>query len=244
MHQARKVDMKFRIALVTCIAAVTAACAPQAQEEQRPDFSGFWELKHDSKVVSKAPLTPYGEQASAALRPKVDEGQILTFASRWCQPLGVPFIMGDSAPLDILQTKDEMAIIAEVQSSARHIYLDGRDHPPMDTFDPTTNGHSIGRWEGDVLVVETIGFNERGNPGIPGGGIRTPESKLVERFELLNDGQQLKITFTWEDPKIFTAPHTYHFIYHKAPPGTYALEYFCDASDPNRPKTAEEPPQR
>ena len=215
-----------------------------AHSAERPDFNGFWELRHDSKVVPEAPLTAEGKRATEANRPKVEEGVILTNASRWCQPLGTPFIMGDSAPLDILQTSREMAIIAEVQSSARHIYLDGRGHPPMDEFDPTTNGHSIGRFEGSALIVETVGFNERGNPGIPGGGIRGPASKLVERFELLDGGKQLKVTFTWTDAKMYTKPHSYHFTYHKAPPETYALEYFCDASDPNRAKTAEEPPQK
>jgi hypothetical protein len=210
----------------------------------RPDFTGFWELRHDSKVVNPAQLTAEGSKLTQANRPKVESGEIMTFASRWCQPLGTPFVMGDSAPLDFLQTKQELAIIAEVQSSVRHIYLDGRGHPPMDTFDPTTNGHSIGRWEGNVLVAETIGFNDRGNPGIPGGGLRGEGTKLIERFELLDGGKQLKVTSTWIDPKIFTQPHTYSFTYHRSPPETYALEYFCDASDPNRAKTAEEPPQK
>lgn len=218
--------------------------APSPGAAQQPDISGFWELAHDSKQVTPASLTALGKDETAKTRPKVEEGEILTYASRWCQPLGVPFIMGDSAPLDIVQSPREIAIIAEVQSSARHVYMDGRGHPDMNVFDPTTNGHSIGRWEGQALVVETVGFNDRGNAFIPGGGIRTPESKLVERYELQADGKELKVTFTWEDPKIFAQPHTYYFVYHKTPPETYALEYFCDASDANRGKTAEEPPQR
>ena len=208
-----------------------------------PDLSGFWELKHDSKNVPPAELMPEGKKLSDAARPKVDEGMIMTYASRWCHPLGTPFIMGDSAPLDLIQSKKELAITAEVQSSARHIYLDGRTHPDMDAFDPTTNGHSIGKWENGVLVVDTIGFNDRGNPMIPGGGVRGESSHLVERYELIDNGERLKITFTWTDPKIFVKPHTYSFTYYKAAPDTYALEYFCDSSDPERAKTAEEPPQ-
>lgn len=216
--------------------AVTAAPA-------LPDFSGYWELRADSKHVTEASVTPEGKVLAASYMPKVTDGNILTHASRWCQHLGMPFIMGDSAPLSILQTKNEMAIIAEVQSAARHVYLDGRSFPGADVFDPTTNGFSVGRFEGDVLVVETQGFNAFGNPGIPGGGARTPNSKLTERFELKEGGQQLSVTFTWEDPAMFTQPHTYDFTYYRAPPETYALEYFCDASDPLRPKTAEEPAQ-
>ena len=145
---------------------------------------------------------------------------------------------------DLAETGGEIAIIAEVQSSARHIYLDGRGHPDIDVFDPTTNGHSIGHWEGQTLVVETVGFNDRGNLLLPGGGARTPSSKLIEHYELLAAGKQLKVTFTWEDPQIFTQPHTYFFMYYKSAADQYAREYFCDASDTNRSKTAEQPTQQ
>ena len=240
--------MRNRIAM--SVVVVLSACSPSQSAPvtnaapHHPDISGFWELVADSKQVTDAALTPLGKEETAKSRPKVDQGEILIFASRWCQPLGTPFIMGDSAPLDILQTQREIAIIAEVQSSARHIYMDGRGHPDMDTFDPTTNGHSIGHWENDTLVVETVGFNDRGAPFIPGGGIRTPNAKLTEHVDLLDGGSKLRFTFTWEDPTIFVKPHTYTFTYHKAAADAYAQEYFCDASDPNRGKTAEEPPQR
>ena len=220
------------------------AGAGQGEGHQHLDISGFWELVSDSKHVSPASLTPLGTELTEKQRPKVDEGVITTYASRWCQPLGTPFIMGDAAPLDILQTPREIAIIAEVQSSARHIYIDGRGHPDMDVFDPTTNGHSIGHWEGQTLVVETVGFNDRGNLLLPGGGARTPSSKLIEHYELLAAGKQLKVTFTWEDPQIFTQPHTYFFMYYKSAADQYAREYFCDASDTNRSKTAEQPTQQ
>ena len=239
-----------RNSIAMTFAVVLSACTPSQPAPvknappQHPDISGFWELVFDSKQVTPAELTPLGKDLTAKSRPKVEEGEILNFASRWCQPLGTPFIMGDSAPLDILQTQREIAIIAEVQSSARHIYIDGRGHPDMDTFDPTTNGHSIGHWENQTLVVETVGFNDRGVAFIPGGGVRTPQSKLIEHVDLLDGGKQLRFTFTWEDPTIFTKPHSYVFTYHKAAPDAYAQEYFCDASDPNRGKTAEEPPQQ
>jgi hypothetical protein len=210
--------------------AVAAASAPAAQAAH-PDLSGFWEVMDDSKRVTPASLTPEAQAAQAAARAAARPGQIVGFASRWCHHLGVPFIMGDSAPLDILQTPRETAIMAEVQSAARHIYTDGRGHPDPETYDPTTNGHSIGHWEGDTFVVDTVGFNDKGNTGIPGGGNRGPNSHLVERYRLIEGGKKLSVTFTWTDPTQFTRPHTYEFVYYKSPPETYALEYFCDASD-------------
>jgi hypothetical protein len=226
-------------------AAVQSASAAAAASAARahPDLGGFWELMDDSKDVKPAPLTAAGLEAQRKAQPAVENGEILTYASRWCHPLGVPFIMGDSAPLDIVQSPRETVITAEVQSAARHIYTDGRSHPDPADFDNTTNGHSIGRWEGDTLVVDTVGFSDRGNPSIPGGGARGPGSHLVERYSLIDGGKKLAVQFTWTDPAVFTRPHSYTFTYYRSPPETYALEYFCDASDPNRPLTVVPPPQ-
>jgi len=235
-----------RTAVAVATAALLAgACAQAAQAaEAHPDIGGFWELMDDSKHVEPASLTQAAKDAAAAARRKTeDEGQIVGFASRWCHHLGTPFIMGDSAPLDIVEAPRETVILAEVQSAARHIYTDGRPHPDPDAYDPTTNGHSIGHWEGDTLVVDTVGFNDKGNPGIPGGGQRGPQSHLVERYRLLEDGQKLSVTFTWTDPTQFTKPHSYEFVYYRAPPQTYAMEYFCDASEAARGESVVPPPQ-
>lgn len=234
-------------ALLALFGCSPASDAPQPPAEtaagEPPNLSGYWELRADSKRVTDALVTAEGERLAASHRPNVPGGEILTHASRWCQHLGTPFIMGDSAPLNILQTEGEIGIIAEVQSAARHIYMDGRGFPDPDVFDPTTNGFSIGRWDGDTLVVQTRGFNDLGNPSIPGGGVRQPSSTLVERFRLQNGGQELLVKFTWEDAVVFERPHNYEFVYHRAPADTYAQEYFCDASSALRPKTAEEPEQ-
>lgn len=228
-------------ALVSALAAAQESRAAAAA--RHPDLGGFWELMDDSKKVPAAPTTQAARDAQAAARRATEAGQIVGFASRWCHHLGTPFIMGDSAPLDIVQTPRETVILAEVQSAARHIYTDGRGHPDPETYDPTTNGHSIGRWEGDTLVVDTVGFNDKGNTSIPGGGNRGPQSHLVERYKLIEGGKKLSVTFTWTDPTQFTAPHTYEFVYYRSPPETYALEYFCDASEAARGGSVVPPPQ-
>lgn len=215
--------------------ATALAAAPPAPV----DLSGFWELHNDSKHVGKADLAPAYQNAAA--QPKFND--LVLMASRWCHPLGTPFIMGDSAPLDLIQGKRELTITAEVQSAARHIYLDGRKHPDADEFDPTSNGHSIGHWEGRVLVIDTVGFNEVGNRSIPGGGMRGSASHLVERYELRRGGQELNVRFTWTDPAVFARPHTYDFTYYRGKQGEYAREYFCDASDPARGESVHPPKQ-
>ena len=98
----------------------------------------------------------------------------------------------------------------------RTIYMDGRQHPAKLT--PSYYGHSIGRWDGDTLVVDTIGFDgNKGLTAIPGGGFRTSKSHLVERFRLLENGSILSVRSTWDDPGVYRTPHSYEFRYARLP---------------------------
>jgi len=139
---------------------------------------------------------------------------------------GALLLNPDSGGVHFVEQKDEI-IFAGERGGIRHIYMDGRPHP--NNWVPTPAGHSVGHWEGDVLVVETVGMT----PGnVVAGGMRTPETKLVERFEMSPDGRRLTINYTWDDPKIYRRPHTYQYFMERSPAGSYALEEWCDASDP------------
>jgi hypothetical protein len=127
-----------------------------ASAQPHPDLSGYWELRNDSFNVPQASVT-LGMLANVAAQIRHD-----IEAVRWCDPIGMPAIMGDRAPIDLRQSASVIGIVAKPQSSARYIYLDGRKHPEKDELEPTTNGHAIGRWEGEVLVADTIGFSDRG----------------------------------------------------------------------------------
>jgi hypothetical protein len=196
------------------------------------DISGFWALRFDSKNVPMAELSPKFTKAAldAHLRKDAD-------AIRWCNHLGVPFVMDDpsSGPIDIRQGRVEVAVVSNVVSVARHLYIDGRKHVNPDAFDPTTSGDSVGRWEGDTLIVDTIGIaGNRGITSIPGGGFRTDKSHLVERYRLLEGGKQLSVTFTWDDPDVFRVPHTYQYIYYRAPAGSEGGTLACNPFDEQR----------
>jgi hypothetical protein len=201
-----------------------------APAQSIPDFSGFWELAYNSRHITPAHLTPAAIARDKKMADERAAGKVIVYASRWCNFLGMPFIMGQSPPINIVQTQDEIGIFSEQNSAPRHIYLDGRSHPDADQFVATTNGHSVGHREGGELVVDTTNFSPNGHPEIPGGGFRGTHSHLVERFKLI-DEQHLQITFTWDDPTVFMKPLTYYFVYHKMPPGTSAFEDSCDASD-------------
>jgi hypothetical protein len=123
-------------------------------------------------------------------------------------------------------------MISEQHSSVRHIYLDRRPHPAPEYLQRTTNGHSIGHWEGNVLVVDTVGFiDNEGMIGVPGGAVRESTSHLVEHFHLVDGGNKLWYYATWEDPKIYAKPLTLTYIYFRMPPDTFSIEEGCDAGE-------------
>jgi hypothetical protein len=113
----------------------------------------------------------------------------------------------------------------EAKMTGVTIYLDGRPHPDVKSpdFVPSAMGHAIGRWEGDTLVAELIGFPAKScdsrypNYRVPGGGRISESTHLVQRFRL-TDPDTLEIVFTWNDPKIYVKPHTYTYYYKRTAP--------------------------
>jgi hypothetical protein len=141
-------------------------------------------------------------------------------------PVGnLPMMMASSPPLNIVASRDEVLIGSE-SGRGRFIYTDGRSHPDVKdpAYVPTGFGHSIGRWEGDTLVVDTVGFPPRVCDSrrpvmlVPGGGRAKDTTHLVERFRLAGP-DELSVTFTWEDSTVFLAPHTYSYTYKRLPEG-------------------------
>jgi hypothetical protein len=196
------------MAIAGSIAFAQAPSLATSNSVSMHDLSGYWELGPDGRSVPPAQLVP------AVTKAKLQQIQEADFISqRWCRPLGLPAEMAVSRPLSITQGKDEVAITFEANASARHLYF--RDHHvDPDIFDPTSVGQSIAHWDGDTLVVDTIGFHAKnGRMMIPGGGYRTAKSHLQERFKLLKNGQVLSVTSTWTDPSVFAQPQTYEYRY-------------------------------
>jgi hypothetical protein len=134
----------------------------------------------------------------------------------------------DSGAIHIIEQKDEV-IIAPERGGSRHIYMDGRVHPDLARWVPSVSGHAVGHYENGALVVDTVGFAQG---AVTAGGFRTPETHLNERFDVSADGRKLTITYTWNDPKIYQKPHSYQYVLDRLPAGSYALDDWCDASDP------------
>ena len=191
------------------------------------DISGFWGLSFDGRKVPAAKLTPTITKAAIDLHARKD-----VHAIRWCNMLGMPAMMDAGTPLDIRQGTTAVIIAPENQSAPRYLYLN-RQHVNKDIYDPSTNGDSIAHFDGDSLVVDTVGFHkDRGVTSIPGGGFRTENSHLVERYRVLSNGSILSVTFTWTDPKVFRVPHSYEFHYYRMPRHYEALLAFpCNPYD-------------
>jgi hypothetical protein len=213
------------VTMWSCVASAQTGTTP-------PDISGYWELPLDGRHVPPARLAPRVTPAIRQTHAKNDAKAI-----RWCNWVGMPTTMDAGRPLDIRQGTREILILAESPvTPVRHLYLDRATHISKDIFDPTTSGDSIARWDGDTLVVDTIGFEPtHGVTAIPGGGFRTATSHLVERYHLLKNGAVLSVTFTWTDPAVFTVPHSYEFRYQRVERAYEARPYpRCDPFDAER----------
>jgi len=230
---------------LTLVLAVAAAATAGAQGRTATppaaplDISGFWELSFDSRRIPAADLLPSVTRAALEERARRD-----AYAIRWCNILGMPFVMDPGRPLDIRQGRTAVIIVPESPSPPRYLYLNRSAHIGEDVFDPTSYGDSIARWEGDALMVDTVGFHpDRGITAIPGGGYRTATSRLVERYRLLESGTVLSVVFTWTDPNVFRTPHTYEFRYYRVPAGYEPRVWLpCDPYNEERARFLEGPP--
>jgi hypothetical protein len=120
-----------------------------------------------------------------------------------CLPTGMPAIMGHPYPYEFLLTPGKVTIVSEAYQQVRHVYTDGRALPADP--DPTFNGTSIGRWDRDTLVVETIGLSP-----LTTIARNTPHSdkmRIVERFRLTGP-DMMSVETTVIDPEALTKPWT------------------------------------
>jgi hypothetical protein len=147
-------------------------------------------------TAGRWPTTDKGKAARAAANPNVS-------SQADCVPIGEPTVMVYPVANNIKASKDKVVIKTDWMETERTVYLDGRKHPaPTQTF---LHGHSIGRWEGKTLVVETTNFKEHPS-GLTTTMPSSTQKKLTERFELSADGKTLTYSGTVEDPVYLAAP--------------------------------------
>lgn len=224
----------------------------------RPDLSGVW-MRVDSPepngpIPGRPPLVRGGNAGSgfkdglpfqpwAAELQKRRAAEIgLNDPDGLCLPQGPLQYHIDPQPLKIVQTPKQILIIYESNYGLRTIYLDGRPLPPQGEPQPYWHGYSVGRWEGDTLVVESNNFLGV-DPGSIRGGVEpssfhgvgwldhrgspyTEAMKLTERFRRVNYGQ-LDIEFTVDDSKAYTKPFTVRIDQRIVADGSELIEFIC-----------------
>jgi len=209
-----------------------------------PDFNGVWEIPLGGGrgagrgaaapadrtgggrgADAPPPLTPeYAAKAQALARQatKPEDNQ-----SANCLPPGMPAIMAQPYPVEIVMTPGLVTIVIEAYTQVRHIYTDGRPLP--DDPDPSFDGFSVGRWEGSTLVVDTVGFEQ-----VP-RGISFPYSdkmRIVERFKL-TDPDTLSVETTLIDPVALTMPYSMGTRVFKRHRTWTIAEYVCEENNRN-----------
>ena len=220
------------IVIVATVAALGHArvAGQQAQSTTTlPDMSGMWVVQDPGSGnwaawfnnVPKPSLRPEIARDNEEIDARERAGNVVNRAPRTADcPVGnLPMMMASSPPLNIVASRDEVLIGAE-SGRGRFIYTDGRSHP--NTKEPSYVasgfGHSIGRWEANALIVDTVGFPPRvcdsRRPVMltPGGGRAKDTTHLLERFELVSP-DELRVTFTWDEPTVLLAPHMYSYAY-------------------------------
>ncbi len=219
----------------------TANPNPQAPAPAH-DLSGVWLFDTDRYHASfnkpglyglstrqAPPMTPWAQERYNAAKPgsRGGTGADDNDPTLHCDPPGMPRIMGPG-PFEIIQIPGRILIHFEDFYTRRTIWMDGRAVPKDP--DPTWYGYSVGKWEGDTLVVDTVGVNDRS--WLNGGGYPHSEAMhVVERYRRV-DRDTLELSMTIDDPKAYTKPwvSTAPQVY-KLKPKLELLELACVPED-------------
>ncbi|HEY5568552.1 MAG TPA: hypothetical protein VIM81_15100 [Gammaproteobacteria bacterium] len=231
-HPARRLATSHAAALSMALGAMLVSSDLAANE--RPDFTGVWGVYREPGQAGGG--FGFGAPETLPLRPeaqaKIDEYNALVAPAQdtpggFCLGTGMPGSMLGSGgyPMEIVQHEDIIVVIYEAHGEIRHIHI-GNRAPEEDLF-PDRNGYSVGRWEGDKLIVETTHLKEavdqRRYP-------HSDQARIVEEYELITNDDASKVlvaNMTMTDPVFYTEPITaekkWSFL-----PGVRLLPYECN----------------
>lgn len=223
------------------------APAPKMADGRTPDLSGIWDAEKrpcdeatarlgciDAQEgipvaainIASGPkeLLPLQPWVEALVKQRRDSAAKDHPVAR-CLPIPSPAGWPSFTLLKIIQTAESLTVLDEYMLQYRQIFLDGRALPTNP--EPMFKGYSVGTWEADTLVVETIGFKDNwldlwGHP-------LTSQARTIERIRRINVGS-LEVALTVDDPKAYTKPWTVNFKLALAP-NTELLEYICNENE-------------
>jgi len=225
-----------------------SAPAPKLADGRTPDLSGIWDAEKRpcdeatsrlgcidlvaglpvaavniaSGPMEVLPMQPWAEALVKQRRASASKDD----PTARCLPLSSPRAWSNFALQKIIQTSESLTILDEYMLQYRQIFLDGRVLPTNP--EPMFKGYSVGRWEGDTLVVETIGFKDDSWLDLWGHPLTT-QARTVERIRRSNYGS-LEVALTVDDPKAYTKPWNTTIKLALAP-NTELLEYVCNENE-------------
>ncbi len=195
----------------------------------KPDLNGVWERPYvpdmarsgkDQQGPGMLPFSPWGAET-------FKNYDVAKFDyTGHCLPQGLTRSMNSPFPIEIFQTAQRMAVLYEAWNVFHVIPTDGRGHPKDP--DPTWMGNSTGQWEGDTLVVDTTGFNQRTNLDTVGHP-HSDRLHVTERYTRTDD-KHIAYEITIEDPKTYTRPWKNTRVFTRRPDWEI-LEYSCEENN-------------
>jgi hypothetical protein len=210
----------------------SAALAAEPAKHAPADFAGVWMAKQGSVIIRKTsegfppPFQPWAREQFDKVQALEKAGKPIADNVTNCTPHGLPRIMGAPFPIQIVVTPKIVFLLHEAHHVIRFVYMD-EQHPKR--LDPTYMGHSVGHWDGDALVIDTIGFNTKtviDREGI----VHSDALHVIERLSLSPDGKQMSDLITVDDPKAFTKPWSYTVAFNRRP-DIRIMEYVCDNNE-------------
>src|SRR5687767_9325170 len=175
-------------------------------------------------IVMKPDFQKTVEARRAADAEATKKGQPPATPAVLCLPYGMPRMMTvASYPIEILQTPGQVTIVTEVFSEVRRVYLD-QPQLPIDEVPPGFYGHSVGRWDGDTLVIDTVGIKE----SVPSYNMlpHSDRMRITERIRLITP-DVLHDQITIEDPVVLEKPFTYTLAFRRLP-DYKMVEFVCE----------------
>jgi hypothetical protein len=192
-----------------------------------PDFSGVYDFSGggggrgarggNAAAAPAGPELKPGAEKYRVVRPAEDTGQYSD-----CMPLAGPQAFSVPYQFQIVESGDHLAILYGYPGSFRVISMDGSPHPPDP--DPTWMGDSIGHWEGETLVVDTVGFNDKTEIN---GYRHTDALHIIERFRR-TEYNTLQYEATLDDPNVFVRPWTVSRAFTLRPDLSKVDEFVCE----------------
>ena len=227
-----------RFGLVLAFSAVMALAvsAPACAADTAPDIFGtFWATRYDAKIQivggGDLPLTAEGKTAYETNIAGLKDGSITDAARTWCVPDGLPRLLANPYPFEIIAApRGQVTFVYELSHQIRPIAM-GKPLPSDKELIPYPyfNGHSVGHFEGDTLVIETAGFNEKTFIDATGA----PHTDEMHAFEWIRriSPTEIEDVVTIHDPQYYTRDWQARFVYQQRD-DVWLQDYVC--GEPHR----------